>query len=210
MDERLAHVHTSTRPHLHTSIAPLSAELCYRHPARLAVEHCEVCRRPVCGACLWYAESGERLCPDDAAAFMQAGRGVTPPERYAEGIAPSEVSAARPAAAPLPYTGNSTDVTALLAAVAGVAALFACTGFTFLFPIFAFALGLAAWLQARDSAEPSRTRWLAGFGLASGGVFVLMFVGLVAVGAACFLFAFVSAAAQPGGGFPTPFVTPTP
>ena len=40
------------------------------------------------------AESGERLCPDHAADFLKAGKTVTPPERYAEGIVHSEASAA--------------------------------------------------------------------------------------------------------------------
>jgi hypothetical protein len=187
----------------------LSAETCYRHPSHLAVEHCEICRRPVCGACLWYAESGERLCPDHAAEFLQQGRTVTPPERYAQGIGPSEVSAARPAMSNLPYQGNSTDVSALLAAVAGLSALLSCAGFTFLFPIVAFALGLAAWLQARNSADPTRTRWLAGFGVASGGVFVAVILVFVAGLSMCFLAAFISAAAQPSGGFPTAVPFPT-
>jgi hypothetical protein len=157
----------------------------------------------VCGSCLWYAESGERLCPDHAAEFLQQGRSVTPPERYAEGIGPSEVSAARPAAGEWPYKGNSTDLTALLAAVAGLAALLSCSGFTFVFPLVAFVLGLVAWLQSSASADRTRTRWLAGVGLASGGVFVVFFLALAAGIAACFLTSFI-AALQPSTGFPTP------
>ena len=199
------HTHTLTYPHTR-----VSAELCYRHPTHLAVEHCEVCRRPVCGACLWYAEGGHRLCPDHAAEFLQRGETVTPPERYAAGIALSEVSAARPTEREVPYKGTSTDVTALLGAVAGAAALLTCLNFAFLFPVFAFALGLVAWLHARESFDPRRTRWLAGFGMASGGVFVVLFLGLTAMISACFLFAFISSATQPSGGFPTPLPFPTP
>ncbi len=167
----------------------------------------------MCGLCLWYAESGERLCPDHAAEFLQQGRTVTPPERYAEGIGPSEVSAARAPAADVPYKGNSTDVTALLAAFLGVAGLLACAGLSGVFPLMAFALGLVAYLQARDSADPSRTRWLAGVGLASGGLFLLFFLAIFGGILVCFLTAMLSAAMQPGGGgFPTPlpFVTPIP
>lgn len=155
----------------------------------------------MCGSCLWYAESGERLCPDHAAEFLQQGRAVTPPERYAEGIGHSEVSAARPADDRLPYKGNSTDVAALIATLAGIAALLSCSGFTFVFPIVAFALGLAAWLQARTSADPTRTRWLAGVGVASGGVFVVFFLMLTAGMGVCFLSAFL-ASMQPSTGFP--------
>jgi hypothetical protein len=204
--ECACHSHTHIPSHPHT---PLSSELCHRHPSRLAVEHCERCRRPVCGACLWYAESGERLCPDHAAELLQQGRTVIPPERYAEGIGPSEVSAARAPRAAQPYQGNSTDVTGLLAALIGVATWLSCFGFTWLFPLMAFALGLVAWLQARDSADPSRTRWLAGFGLASGGVFVVFTLMIVLGMAACMLAAFLASAAQPSG-FPTPPPFPTP
>ncbi len=188
----------------------MSSETCHRHPARLAVEHCEICRRPVCGSCLWYAEGGQRLCPDHAAEFLQQGRTVNPPERYAEGIGPSEVSAARATGARQPYQGNSTDVTGLLAALTGVMTLLACFGLTWLFPLGAFVLGLVAWLQARDSADPSRTRLLAGFGLASGGVFIVFFLALAVGMAACLLSSIIAAASQQGGGFPTPLPFPTP
>jgi hypothetical protein len=190
----------------------VSSEPCYRHPSRLAVEHCEICRRPVCGLCLWYAESGQRLCPDHAADFLHQGRTVTPPERYADGIAPSEVSAARAPARQLPYQGNSTDVTGLIAALTGLMALLSCAGLTWAFPLMAFALGLVAWIQARDSANPARTRWLAGLGLASGGVFILMLLVLAAGMAACLLSAILASSAQPAGGFPTPlpFATAAP
>ena len=166
----------------------------------------------MCGWCLWYAESGERLCPDHAAEFLRQGRAVTPPERYAEGIGPSEVSAARTPGANQPYQGNSTDVTGLLAAFSGVVAWLSCFGLTWLFPLMAFAMGLAAFLQARDSADPARTRLLGGLGVATGGVFVLFFFVFLAGFMACFLTIFFSSAMQPTGGFPTqpPFLNPTP
>ncbi len=189
----------------------MSAETCHRHPARLAVEHCETCRRPVCGSCLWYAETGQRLCPDHAAQALHAGQTVTPPERYAAGIGPSEVSAARAPEAYLPYKGNSTDVTALIAALTGLMALLSCAGCSWLLPLLAFVLGLVAWLQARDSADPSRTRWLSGLGLAGGGVFIVFVFAIAAGMAVCMLTVFIASATQPSG-FPTvvPFSTPTP
>ena len=163
------------------------SQSCYRHPTRLAVEQCEDCRRPVCGACLWYGEGGKRLCPDHAADALHAGQEVAPPERYAEGILHAQMSAARPAAGELPYKGNSTDVTALVAAISGVSALAACVGLSWVIPFVAFALGLVGVLQARDSADPGRTRLLAGLGLASGGIFVLMVLGFVLLVMLCAL-----------------------
>src|SRR5689334_16864137 len=105
-----------------------SAATCYLHPTLLAVEHCEVCRRPVCGSCLWYAQDGRRLCPDHAAELLRAGQTVAPPERYAEGIAASEASAARQTQPGPRYQGNGVDLTALVAALTGGAALLLCTG----------------------------------------------------------------------------------
>jgi hypothetical protein len=167
----------------------MTVETCFRHPGRLAVEHCETCRRPVCGSCLWYAEGGQRLCPDHAAEALKDGHTVTPPEQYAAGIASSEASAARaPAGAPAaPYHGNSTDLTALLAAASGGLALLYCAGLVWTVPFFAFALGLVAWLQARDALNPNRTRWLAGLGLAGGGVFLLIFLGFLLIIGMCML-----------------------
>lgn len=179
--ERHPHPHTSTHP-------SMSGEVCFQHPDRLAVEHCEVCRRPVCGSCLWYAESGERLCPDHAAEFQRVRKDVIPPERYAAGIAHSQAAAARPSAQEAPYKGNSTDVGALVAAVSGVVALASCAGVAWVIPLVAFFLGLVSWLQARDSLDPRRTRWLAGLGLAGGGIFVLFIVGFMALMFLCFLF----------------------
>jgi hypothetical protein len=169
-------------------------ETCFRHPDRPAVERCEVCRRPACGSCLWYAESGERLCPDDAAIWRVSGRTVFPPERYAEGISSSEASAAAPAPDQAPYRGNSTDLSALLSALIGVVGLASCFGAVYVLPLIAFALGLVGWLQAKDSVNPRRTRWLSGVGLASGGVFIL---GALCLATLC-LVMFVISLAVPG------------
>jgi len=163
----------------------MPAETCFQHPGRPAVEHCEICRRPVCGLCLWYAESGERLCSAHAAEFEKEGKVVHPPERYAEGIALSEAAAARPPAADVPYRGNSTDVGALVAAVAGIVALASCAGLAWVIPFFALALGLVSWLQSKDAINAKRTRWLAVIGMASGGVFFVFVLGLFALMFGC-------------------------
>jgi len=188
-----------------------SAAACYLHPTRLAVEHCEQCRRPVCGSCLWYAESGRRLCPDHAAERLQAGETVTPPERYAEGIVHSEVSAAQPAGRGLPYQGNGVDLSALVAGLTGAAALLMCTGQVWVLPFLAFGLGVAAWWQARGAANARRTRWLAGLGLAGGGVYLLFILAWVAFTTVCALTVFINviAAGPRIVPIPTPFpVTP--
>ena len=184
----------------------MAAETCYRHPDRLAVEHCEICRRPVCGSCLWYADSGERLCPEHAAEFEKEGKVVHPPERYAAGIVHSEASAAKPAAADVPYRGNSTDVGALVAAVVGVMALASCAGLAWVLPLFGVVLGLVSWLQAKDAVNARRTRWLAAVGLAGSGVFFLFFLGVFALMFGCFFLQFLlfSTVRTPPFGTPAP------
>ncbi len=184
-------------------------EACFQHPDRPAVEHCEVCRKPVCGSCLWYADSGERLCPEHAAEFDGAGTPVHSPGRYAAGIASSEASALRPAQGDVPYKGNSTDLGALVAAIAGMMALASCTGFSWLLPFLAFILGLIMWLQSREALHPRRTRWLAGIGMAGGGLFLVVVVGFF--GMMCLFFTFASIAGRGGpAGIPTPTPFPTP
>ena len=182
--------------------------ICFQHLDRLAVEHCEVCKRPVCGSCLWYAESGERLCPNHAAEFQAQGKPVISPERYAAGITHSEVSAARPAGGREPYRGNSADVSALVAAVVGLMSLTLCAGLSWALPLLAFALSLISWLQAKEALDPRRTRRLAALAMAGGGLFMVV----IAVGFLFFflLFAFAMTMATRGGGFPTPFPLPTP
>ncbi len=182
------------------------ADVCYRHPDRHAVEHCEKCRKPVCGACLWYAEDGLRLCPDHAAELLHAGATVIPPERYAEGIAHSQASAARAAQPAAPYRGNSTDLTALMAALSGLGAILACAGLYYLLPLIAFVLGLVAWLQQKDALDPKRARWMSLVGLAGGSLFILAVLAGFGLVALCFIlqFALISSSGGPGPVFPTP------
>jgi hypothetical protein len=127
------------------------------------------------------------LCEADAAIWRAAGRTVHSPDRYAEGIAQSEASASAPVPQSAPYTGNSTDVGALLAAAIGLLGLASCFGAGYLIPLLAFGLGLVAWLQAKDAVNPARTRLLSGVGLASGGVFVLGGLALMTLCLMCFV-----------------------
>ncbi len=182
----------------------MPAETCFQHRGRPAVEHCEICRRPVCGFCLWYADSGERLCSAHAAEFEKEGKVVHPPERYVEGIALSEASVVRPPAQDVPYRGNSTDVSALVAAVAGIVALASCAGLAWVIPLIALALGLVSWLQSKDAINAKRTRWLSIIGMASGGAFLVFMLMIFASVFLCFFIqlALVSAVRTPP--VPTP------
>ena len=185
---------------------------CHFHPDRLAVETCEVCKRPMCGACLWYAESGERLCAVHGEVWRAGGKAVHPPERYAEGIAFSEASAADPPKPKIPYQGNSNDLNALLALALGVSSLLACWGLWYLLPFFAFVLGLVAWLHARDAIDPKRTRLLAGGAMASGGIFLLLAFGFMMMCLMCYVATIAISNGPSAGVTPTPrfFLTPTP
>jgi len=190
----------------------MTTEACFRHPGRASVEHCEICRQAVCGLCLWYAESGERLCPDHAAEFQQAGKKVIPPDRYAAGIALSEASAARPFQPEAPYQGNSADVTALIAAVMGGLTLAWCAGLAWIIPLLAFFVGLAGWLQAKSALNPQRTRWLSGLGMASGGVLLGIAIFMALMFSLCFFSFFAASGLIGPGSGPTliPFATITP
>lgn len=154
-------------------------EVCHEHPHRAAVEHCEVCARPLCGSCLWYADDGRRLCEEHALAWHADGNEVSEPDRYEEGIVYSEVSAARVPLRRGAYRGNSSDVMGLIALILGGGVLLSCFGFWYLLPIVAFIFGLLAWLQSRDALDPVRTRVFAGVGLASGGLFLMFFFGTI-------------------------------
>jgi hypothetical protein len=181
-------------------------DVCFRHPERAAVEHCEVCAKAVCASCLWYAESGERLCPEHAAARLQAGEMVFPPERYQHEHLGAQASAARASTPGAPYQGRSADVLALIAAVLGVSVLASCFGGAYIFPLIAFGLGVVAWYQSRDSLDLSRTRWLAGIGMGTSGCLILMVVGVILVYCGFFAFAFLAAStpSTPPLRFPTP------
>jgi len=187
----------------------MSIHTCFQHPDRPSVEHCEICRRAVCGLCLWYAESGERLCPEHAAELQQAGKKVIPPERYSAGIALSEASATQPPQPEVPYRGNSADVTALIAAVMGGLTLAWCAGLAWVIPLLAFFLGLTGWLQAKNALNPKRTRWLSGVGMASGGFLLgIAILGMLMLSLCFFSFFAASGLIGPGRGpTPIPFAT---
>lgn len=189
----------------------MTVEHCFLHHNRVSIEKCEVCERELCGSCLWYADTGERLCPIHGEIWREQGHEVHPPERYADAIAFSEISAFQPhGKAPPPYQGNSNDLMALLSIVFGIAALLSCVGAYWLLPLPAFALGLIAWLNSRYAHDPGRTRWLSGIGMASGGVFLLGAFGLMTFCAMCWVIILAIDGGSSGGIPPTPFLTATP
>ena len=189
---------------------------CYRHPERPAVEQCETCGRPLCAACLWYTEDGERLCEEHAAARKAIGEPVVSPEKYVEAHDEVEAAALRQAPAPAaPYQGNTLDVLALVAVVIGVVAFSANFGGVYLFPVFGIVLGIAAVLQASQSLNPKRTATLGWVAIGTSAVGILFWL-LIIFGCLglTFLPLFLSNVLNPSTPlvFPTstPYLTPTP
>jgi hypothetical protein len=139
-------------------------EHCVFHPNRAAVEHCEVCKRALCGHCLWYTEDGHRLCEIHAQEREAGGETVLPPETYAEAINTQLVARQsdekpRPRRSQddkeeIPYKGNSQDLTALLAAVMSVTVLLSCMGGAYCLPIAAFLLGIVGFANAAKAVDP--------------------------------------------------------
>ena len=154
--------------------------VCYRHPERPAIEHCETCGRPLCAACLWYTEDGERLCAEHAAARKAIGEAVIAPDKYLEAHDDVEADALRRAPAPTaPYQGNTLDVLALVAVVIGVVAFSANFGGIYLFPIFGIVLGIVAVLQARQSLNPKRTTTLGWVAIGTSAVGILFWLVII-------------------------------
>jgi hypothetical protein len=157
-------------------------EYCANHPDIAAVEHCEICGRPLCGHCLWYEEDGRRLCENHAMEVKAAGGKVLPPETYAEAIDPGLVRrpAGATAEAVMPgqklYQGNSQDLGALIAAVVALTTLASCAGGAYCLPIFALILGVAMYSNASAAQDPRRTRNLAGIGIGVGALFLFLIV----------------------------------
>lgn len=157
-------------------------EHCANHPDLAAIEHCEICRRPLCGHCLWYEEDGRRLCENHAIEIKAAGGRVLPPETYAEAIDPSLVrrAVAGTAEAVPPgqkiYQGNSQDLGALVAAVVALTTLASCAGGAYCLPLFALILGVAMYSNASAAQDPRRTRTLAGISIGVGGLFLFFIV----------------------------------
>lgn len=154
-------------------------EVCSNHVNHTAVERCEMCNKPLCGLCLWYAADGRRLCEQDAKRLEAEGIAITHPQTYAEAIelTPFPVSKEQ---AEMPYQGNQIDLQALIGAVLGVAVLASCTGLVYCLPVVVAILGGYAYINADRSLYPQRTRTLSIVSLAVAGVmFLFVFVAFV-------------------------------
>ena len=147
---------------------------CIHHPQYQAIEHCEQCHVPLCGKCLWYVESGERLCERCAKAWQEVGHTVYPPEQFAQGI-PATLNQPDVKAQSHPlYSGNNVDLAGLVAACLGGMLLLYCVPcLNALVPLLGLLLGIMALVEAKRAANPTRTQILAGIGIAGGG-FVLL------------------------------------
>lgn len=148
---------------------------CTFHPDHAAIEHCEVCQRPLCDLCLWYADDGRRLCVSHARAYESTGGKVQPPEAYDEALQPRELNdPLHPAPADrAPYRGNSYDLYAALAVVMGATSLASCMGFAYCLPLISGIIGLVALMNAKNALDPQRTRTLGALGLGIGALGLL-------------------------------------
>ncbi len=159
---------------------------CVNHPDRIALERCEVCRKPLCAYCLFYTEDGQRLCAAHAAEARARGVAIEEPAAYAEQLLGAQAGALRKQKrggeddAHL-YKGNSNDLLGLLGMVLGLISVGACCGAAYCMPLVGFVFSLIALLNAKDSFDPKRTRKLGLIGLLLSGVWVVVLVGCIAL-----------------------------
>ncbi len=159
---------------------------CIHHPQYQAIEHCEHCHVPLCGMCLWYVESGERLCERCAKAWQEVGHIVYPPEQFAAGIQATLNQPAAKAQSHSLYSGNNVDLTGFAAACLGGMLLIYCVPcLNALVPLLGLLVGIIALIEANRAINPTRTRILAGIGVASGSLVIL--AGLAWFGLTLFL-----------------------
>jgi hypothetical protein len=158
---------------------------CENHPERIALERCEVCRKPLCAYCLYYTDDGQRLCAEHAEDARLFGARIQDPGTYAEQLIGAQIGAVRKESRsrslndPSLYHGNSNDLMALLGALLSLLGLGACVGVIYCLPLGGLALSLAALLNAKKAFDPKRTRRLALGGLLVSGVWVLVVGGCI-------------------------------
>lgn len=147
---------------------------CVNHPDDQAVEQCESCRVPLCGRCLWYAESGQRLCERCARAWQEVGHTVYPPEQFAEGIEPSLHPPTKKLEQRGRYSGNDIDLAGFAAAcLGGMVVLYCVPCLNMIAPLLGLIVGIWALGDVKRAINPSRTKLLAGIGVACGGLVLL-------------------------------------
>ncbi|MCL4872048.1 MAG: hypothetical protein KJ063_24065 [Anaerolineae bacterium] len=156
-------------------------ESCANHPDHPAIEHCEQCRQPLCGLCLWYTEDGHRLCESHAQEAQAQGQTVLQPETYAEAIGTSLIKSQnerrqQPLNEPGVFRGNQNDIGALIAAITSIALIASCSGGIYCFPIIGFVFGLLFFLNAPQAINPQRTKILAGVSIGISGLVLLALI----------------------------------
>jgi hypothetical protein len=159
---------------------------CAVHQDRIAVERCEVCRKPLCAYCLYYTEDGQRLCQAHAEEARRRGMRIEEPSAYAAQLIGAQVGADRKEKRGLTsgdselYKGNSNDLMAFVGMLVGMITLTMCCGGACLLPIAGFAISVVALLNIGKSYDRRRTRRYAILGALLSGVWVLLI-------AACFM-----------------------
>jgi hypothetical protein len=159
---------------------------CIHHPQHHAIEDCEHCHVPLCGKCLWYVESGERLCERCAKAWQEVGHTVYPPEQFAAAIEATLNQPPAKAPSRQRYSGNDVDLAGFAAACLGGMLLLYCVPcLNALTPLLGLLVGVFALAEAKRAVNPRRTKILASIGIA-GGSFVLV-AGLAWLGLTVFM-----------------------
>jgi hypothetical protein len=158
--------------------------MCFIHPERAAVEHCEVCQRPVCGSCLWYAASGERLCRVHGEWWREQGKTVTEGQPYDNAIVFSELQAwtdQRDASTQKAarYRGNSPDFFAVLALLAAIMLCGSFSGCSYFTPCAGVVFGALALSDLKSAYDPHRTRRLAYIAIAINGLIAITVLGTI-------------------------------
>lgn len=172
-----------TSPHAPRALRDVNTMAqCIHHLQYEAVEQCEHCHVPLCGMCLWYAASGERLCERCAKQWEGVGHVVYRPEEYAEGIQPTLAQPSRLPAQHAPYAGNSVDLTASVAACLGAMLIVSCVPCANVpIALLALILSISSYTNAKRAIDPRRTQLLSIVGIVSGGLGVLLACGCLAL-----------------------------
>ncbi len=160
---------------------------CHFHPDRVALERCEVCRKPLCAYCLYYTEDGQRLCAEHADLARKAGIVVEDPESYSNQLVGAQADIFRKVKRGQAlgdrtlYKGNSTDLMALIGVVVALVSLASCGGMMTcipLGPLVGLFLSIAALINSRKAFDSKRTRNLGLIGLVVSSLWLVLVVAV--------------------------------
>lgn len=159
---------------------------CANHPERLALERCEVCRKPVCAYCLYYTADGQRLCEEHAEEARLRGIGVEDPASYSAQLLGAQAGVAYKQKRTVEqddglFRGNSNDLLGLVAALIAVIALVSCGGGFYCLPPVGLILSLIAILNAKKAHDPKRTRRYGMIGLLVSAIWLLLVAACIAL-----------------------------